>query len=200
MDQINLIPKHRRLARQRYNCIRVWTAAVIGYSLLVLIGCLFYRGLSVSYNIDTMHHDISDYQLTLAELKQKQDSIRPELKEQQLILSAGRSITDQPDWSLLLTYLADEVLGDNVVLAECSLAPDDKQQDALEVNKTPLVLTLSGYAQTAPDMSKFVLRLEEMGLFERVKLTRTNREPFLKTQAITFEVKCSMPPANGGGS
>ncbi len=199
MDQINLIPTHRRLARQRNNRIRLWITAVVGYSSLVLIGCLFYRGLSVSYNMDAMHQDISDYQLTLAELQQKQQSIRPDLKELQLILSAGRSITDQPDWSLLLTYLADEVLGDNVVLVECTLAPDDKQQDALKVNNTPLVLTLSGYAQTAPDMSKFVLRLEEMGLFERVKLTRTNREPFLKSQAIAFEVKCSMPPANGGG-
>ena len=197
MDRINLIPQPRRLTRQRRARTRLWFGAVLGYAVTALVVGLVYGAMASPRDWVSLADELAGLDNELAGLRQQQDSLRPILSEQQLILAAGQSITDQPEWSQLLTYLADEVLGDRIVLTGCVLAPAGGAVDVQEVNHTSLALTISGYAQTTPDVSQFVLRLEQMSLFDKVTLVNTNRESFLKTQAIAFEVRCVLEPGAG---
>jgi len=198
MDRINLIPERRRLARRRRGRCLAWVVSSLGYSVLVVAVCVIYRGLGAHADTAALAADLAELDAELIQIEGQRSELKPELAEQRLILAAGRSITDQPDWSRLLTYLADEVLGDTVVLSGCSLGPVEGAAEAQGFGDAPLVVTLSGYAKTTPAVSQFMLRLEESGLFDRVSLTRTNREPFLDGQAIAFEARCLMDNTGGG--
>jgi Tfp pilus assembly protein PilN len=200
MDRINLIPERRRLARRRRGRCRVWAASALGYSVLVVAVCFMYRGLGAHADTKALAEELAGLDAELIQIQAEQSAIKPELSEQKLILAAGRSITDQPDWSRLLAYLADEALGDTIVLSGCSLSPAQGQGQAHGLQESPLVVTLKGYAKTTPEVSQFMLRLEESGLFDRVSLKRTNREPYMDGQAIAFEASCLMDNSGGGSN
>jgi len=197
MDRINLIPESRQLARRRRVRRHAWVVSTVGYAALVVAACLVFRGLSTQADSASLGDEIAEIDAELAQIEQEQNVIKPELDEQRLILASGLSITDQPDWSLLLSYLADEVLGDAVILSGCSLTPSPGPTQTDDPKDKPIMLKLSGYAKTTPAVSQFVLRLEELGLFDRVTLTHTNLEPFLDGQAIAFEAHCLMGTAGG---
>ncbi len=197
MDRINLIPESRQLARRRRVRCRVWVVSAVGYTALVVAACIVFRGLSTNKDTTTLGEELAGIDAELAQIEQEQSQLKPELADQRLILASGRSITDQPDWSLLLSYLADEVLGDSVTLSGCTLAPVAGSDETDSSEQVSVILTLNGHAKTTPAVSQFVLRLEELGLFDRVSLARTNREPFLDGQAIAFEAQCLMSSAGG---
>lgn len=197
MIGINLIPERRRLARQRRARIRLWAGVALCYTVAVVLVSVGYLTMSSSYDLAALNDELVELDAELASIQQQQQALRPQLSEQRLILAAGRSITDQPDWSLLLNHLADHVLGDSIVLTGCTLLPDGGAVDVGDISGSPLALTLTGYAKTTPDVSRFVLRLEQMSLFDKVTLVSTQRESFLSSQAIAFEAKCMMAPDTG---
>jgi len=66
------------------------------------------------------------------------------------------------------------------------------------------VLEANGIARTLASAHRFVRDLEKTGLFARVSLLDTTREPFLTEGAIAFRLECSLdeltppaPPAGG---
>lgn len=197
MQRINLIPKSRQRDRQRRVRVRLWIGLSLCYAVALGAVCLAYRGMSSTHNLSAITAELAEKEAELTRLDGEQNSLRPKLNEQKLILAAELSISDQPDWSLLLTYLADEVLGNQVVLSGCVLAPSVPGEKVDSTGRDTLVLTLTGYALSTTDVSQFVLRLEQIGLFDKVTLARTSREPYLAGQAIAFEARCVM--TNGGG-
>lgn len=198
MERINLIPKSMQLDRRRRVRTRLWIGVSLCYAVLFVTVCVAYRGMSSSHDLSVISAELAEKEAELVQLENQQNSLRPKLNEQKLILAAERSISDQPDWSLLLTYLAEEVLGDEVVLSGCTLAPKAPGEKTAAADGGALVLTLAGYARSTPDVSQFILRLEQIGLFDKVTLARTSREPYLAGQAIAFEARCLMN--SGGGS
>jgi hypothetical protein len=46
-------------------------------------------------------------------------------------------------------------------------------------------------------VAQFVLRLQQTGLFDDVRLLRTGREPLLDTTAFAFELTCMIRGDNG---
>lgn len=199
MQDINLIPMQRQRARQQRARLRAWIGGGIIYAALVAIVCVGYRTAASPKDLAALHQELADMDTELASLKQQRDALRPQLNERRLILAAGRSISDQPDWSRMLTYLADEVLGDTVVLTHCQLMPDTKAKEAgtRNLQDLPLTFTVTGFAKSAPEVSQFVLRLEQMALFDKVVLVQTSRESLLNDMAIAFEVHCELLPHGG---
>jgi hypothetical protein len=63
------------------------------------------------------------------------------------------------------------------------------------ISRQPYTLTLRGLGRTQSAVSQFVLRLEKLGPFDRVKLIDTRREPFLENEAFAFHVECDMGQA-----
>ncbi len=197
MDRINLISKSRRQHRQRRVRARLWIGVSLCYAVSLTAVCVAYRGMSASHDLSALGVELAEKQAELTRLEAQQNSLRPRLSEQKLILAAERSISDQPDWSLLLTYLADEVLGDRIVLSGCALAPSAPVEGVASPDAGTLTLTLTGFAQSTTDVSRFILRLEQVGLFDKVSLARTGLEPYLAGQAIAFEARCLMKAGGG---
>lgn len=188
MNRINLISQSRRQARAHRVRCRWWIVGFVGYTIALASVCMLYSGLDTFTDTGSLNDQLAELDAELATVNAEQAQIRPQLTEQRLVLTAGRSITDQPDWSMLLIYLADELLGDDVVLGGCTLEPLAGEGESVNFQDATMSVTLTGHAKSTSAVSKFVLRLEASGLFNRVVLERTNREPFLDGQAIAFEV------------
>jgi hypothetical protein len=71
---------------------------------------------------------------------------------------------------------------------------------------TMLRLTLQGMGRSPAAVSQFVLRLERLGLFERVDLARSSRQNVGTIEANVFRIECLLQrsvkpataPTNGG--
>ena len=197
MHRINLIPESKRLDSQRRKRVRFWIGFGMFYALVAVAGCFVFRSMSPVGDVQALQDQLGELEAELAQVQSQQNAITPRLNEQRLVLVAERSITDQPDWSRLLSHLADDLLGDRIVLKSCTLAPVDGPVETEALNTATLSLKLTGYARTTRDASRFVLRLEESGLFDTVKLVNTNLEPYLGSEAIGFSINCVMQ--QGGG-
>ena len=52
------------------------------------------------------------------------------------------------------------------------------------------LLGLRGYGRSQAAVAKFVLRLEQTGLFQEVKTLKRTREAFLDAEAVAFRLEC----------
>ena len=190
MKTVNLIPRSRRLARQKRTRYRVWSVGWTAYSFVLIVVCMTVYGVRPSADLLAATEELTALENELAELESDRRSLLPELAEQQLILSSSRSISDQPDWSMLLSYLANDLLNEEIVLSACTFEPVEGAKQDGELGDRPLELKLIGYAKSTPAASQFVLRLERSLLFDKVMLSRTQLEPFMNGQAIAFEIVC----------
>jgi hypothetical protein len=93
-----------------------------------------------------------------------------------------------------------EVASRQIVLASCELEPLRDLAPAVNAASGPsaaptqpsytLVLTGMGLSQGA--ISRYVLRLEQTGLFDRVTLVESKRMPFGDSEAVSFRIGCTM--------
>ena len=183
MNGINLIPAERRAAKQRRRRMQRWLGAIVVYLGIVLAACAGARVMwggantAAADELTRIDHHIEELNSNLAQSRKL-------LVETALAQQTAETISDQPDWSILLDILGATV-GNEVVLREVHLTPDS-------ANRKQLLLQLRGLATSQPGVSSFVLRLQEVGLFDGVKLLRTGREPVLNTTAVTFEISCTI--------
>jgi len=205
MGDVNLIPAARIEKRRRKARIRLWTAICGTYVILLggltLSAYAFWRDTddSVVEQLALTEQRIETYNATISQFQQKLAKAQAELK-------AGELIGNQPDWTKLLVLVGDE-LEDQVVLDTCQLATvnEDRQnvtnnlQESLS-SAPPSVqgaeqqyeLELSGFGRTQTSVSQFVLRLEQMQMFDKVELVNSRRQAFLSNKAVAFSIKCSM--------
>ncbi len=196
MGDVNLIPAARIEKRRRKARIRLWTAICGTY--VVLLGGLalsahtFWRDTddSAIEKLVFMEQHIEAYSATISEFQQK-------LAKAQTELEAGKAISSQPDWTKLLVLLGDE-LREEVVLNDCQLTTLNLQE-SLSSSPTSAYLAeqqykleLSGFGRTQTSVSQFVLRLEQMQMFDKVELVNSRRQAFLSNKAVAFSIKCSM--------
>jgi hypothetical protein len=184
--------------------VRAWILIGVLYGTAVLIACASY----VAINDQTgpnLTDDIAMAQAKFASATQAVADMQPQFVEARLKLDASRAVTTQPNWSILLALLA-ESRGDQIVLRQCKLRPvtaDVSYQaaPALSTTANPVgtkprrdayTLTIRGIGETQPTVSQFVLRLEQMQLFDRVDIIKTQRKPFGNRQAVAFELECAL--------
>jgi len=210
MTGANLIPAARREAKQRRARQRVWIVICCLYGALLVTGYGVCHGLlgtddrALDNQARKAAARVSAFQRRLADLQGKLD-------EAQRKLQANLAVGDQPDWSVLLTLLAD-TLDDDLVLSQCriqppghakaSRGPEPQRLTKAMVTKRQdrFVLTVSGFGRTQAAVSRFVLRLEKTDLFNQVKLVKANREPFLADKAVAFLVECSLGRKTGAST
>lgn len=205
MGDVNLIPAARMEKRRRRARIRLWTTICGGYVILLvgvaLWSCAFRRdtGDWVIEQLALTEQRIGQYNATISEFRQQ-------LAEAQTELEASKSIRSQPDWTKLLILVGDE-LGDQIVLSVCQLATSSRDGETVTSNlqeslssSPPGVrvaerqyrLELSGFGRTQTSVSQFVLRLEQMQIFDKVELANSRRQDFLSDKAVAFNIKCSI--------
>lgn len=204
MIAVNFIPSHRLQAKRRRVCLRRWTVFCIAHALHLIIVVLCARFIMMGGS-NTVQAALSQITQEIAESQNAVTATNLKLAEARQTLAANRAVAQHPDWSLLLVLLAD-TLGDQVVLRNCQIDPKAPKQSAAGEQQTATapakptneyVLQLSGLGRSQEVVSQFVLRLEQTGLFDRVALVNTVREPFLNGQAFGFSVECKLSRSGG---
>lgn len=127
-----------------------------------------------------------------AELK----SVQRLLKVHERELRAERHLTERPDWSAVLTIVAGQ-FDRRLVMTGFRLgaAEDSQIRSALgpigaDVPPDSVWLIVTGVAESNSDVSGLILRIEQLGLFDRVVMTGTQREAFAGEQRIGFTLAC----------
>jgi hypothetical protein len=202
MGDVNLIPPARIARRQCKSKIRRWTVIcgtyLISLTVLALSAHAFWRDTddSVIEELAFTAQRIEGYNAKISELNNK-------LATTKAALEAGQVISSQPNWTRLLVLLGDE-LKEEVVLKDCQLmATSTSSGDAANsvqnlITSSPDVflaerqytLEVSGYGRTQTSVSQFVLRLEQMQIFDSVDLVNSRRQSFLNTEAVVFHIEC----------
>jgi len=132
-----------------------------------------------------------------------------ELADVQWNLDSCRAVGKQPNWGIPLALLAEK-LSEDVVLERCELdaikepageTAAEESDGAGEAQDGTLsgrfVFRVSGFGRSQTAVSQFVLRLEKLKLFNRVKLIKTNRREFLSGKAIEFRLECLLEGRGG---
>ena len=204
MTGINLIPAHRILAMQRRIRVRLWMRIDSICICVLLIICAVAMPL-----FDQSATSVADELVFLdkksTDMNRSISALLPELSEAKLTLDASRAMQKQPDWSVLLALLAN-LQGDQIVMRNVQTKPmggghvaaggsevvSAEEISAAGDNRSGYQLVLGGMGKTQNAISQFVLRLEQCGLFERVRVIMTNREGFMSDHAVSFELLCTM--------
>jgi hypothetical protein len=122
--------------------------------------------------------------------------LQGELATQEATLKANQALEGQPDWSCLLSLLARS-LGDGAVVKRCELRPRPPAgpvtpASASQKEGDAYALRVSGVGRTVADVLQFAGELERSGLFDQIRLVKTDTEPFLSTTATSFEMEGSL--------
>lgn len=185
MNGVNLIPASRRLAQKRRHRMRLWVAMASGHALLVMTACVGARFIWGSTQNATAG-ELTAIEKRNADLNGKIADLRRQVADAELNFKTAESISDHPDWNILLSLLNGSI-ADEIILREVLLTPEPGAKRHARFS-----LQLRGFAKSQAGVSQFVLRLQKIGLFDDVKLLRTGREPLLNTQAVSFDISCGI--------
>ena len=204
------MPAPRRMAKARSLRLRKWAVGCVAFAMVLLLACLG------SYRVWGGDPTALDRQLDRTEIgiqnaRLSVRTMRGELGAAQRRLVLNRAVGRQTDWSVMMALLA-RTLEDDIVLKRCRLelqAFEQPKPDAPGRGRSgPMapsppagtglfVVRLSGLGRTQASVSQFLLRLEKTGLFDKVTLIKTGREPFLTEQAVAFELDCEIDREDG---
>lgn len=190
---LNLLPAEVLRARRNTVKSRQARVAVGLYTALLLAGTMGYLGLagpqsaSASASSDdlavaTQRNETMQHEIVAAEAQ---------LEEVRRRLAGGRVLSERPDWSQMLRLIA--VCGGEAI----KLDGVTLQMAAPKIDAGAWV-ELSGFAGDPWAVSNFVLRLEEQGLFDKVKILNSQRQPFGNGQRTAFRLRCELWGAGGG--
>ncbi|HXE55665.1 MAG TPA: pilus assembly protein PilM [Tepidisphaeraceae bacterium] len=189
-EHINLIPQRHREIRLRKRHIRWCAAACAAYTLAAAAAgaaAIYSWGgedPAVKQQLAHVNQEIQRTEHTLS-------STRTRLAATQMVLDADHQIVDRPDWSQLLVLLAREARG-QIVLRTCQLHPSPARGTDPSIG---FVLSTGGIGRTPQDAQEFAVRLQESGMFDRVTLLDTRREPFFDMPATSFRIECELGTA-----
>ena len=193
--KINLIPEPRRLAQERRGRVQAWMATTGVMLAVVAAGC--------AWSLLSIVDSGSKERQELTELGGRIEQLEGEVKAKQVALSDASArlratlvVTLEPDWSLLMAMLADE-LKDDAALESFRLVPVESEEGQ-EVRRPNYLVMLTGVARTQEGVSSYVLNLEELGLFDQVTLKESSRRKVKDEEVVVFNLQCELTPTREG--
>ena len=198
MKDVSFIPARRLAERRRRRRVRRWAIAVGAHAVVLVATYAVCRNALAGEpgppqeSVDALASRIQRKNGVIA-------ALRGTVTAEEGRLQAARAVGEQPDWSILLALLS-ESLDDQVVLRQCQLKPEQpapgktgEPSPAAERGAGgAFVLHVAGYGQTQAAVARYILQLEQSGLFDKVHLLKTTREPFLAGTAVAFQIDCSI--------
>ncbi len=207
MTSVNLIPAYRREAQARKAHLARLVGIMAAYCLALLVGflvCARYAGRGTQ----DLGNDTRRAVRQVESAKNLVSALAREVAAAQRQLRTAEAVGQQPDWSGLFAILAGN-LGESVVLDGCRLqpgGPDKTARPSVPPSPPPsgaapaggqLTVEVSGLAKAQSDVSDYMLRLEKTGLFDKVRLIRTNRQAFLNDKVLAFQLECIIQGGEG---
>lgn len=182
---VNLIPapiRERRLERRRVGHGLTATAIYLSLLFAATVG---YLALNVPRSADAAAAALAVDTDRVALLQSQVASLKTDLIEADRQLAGARVLSERPDWSTLLRLVA-LAAGPDVVLNDFSLGTTSPTIEA------GAWVTVGGIATDPWTVSSFALRLEDTGLFDRVKIESSRREPLGDRAATGFVMRCEL--------
>lgn len=207
---INLIPQPRLQMMARRTRVHRWLAAAGAYAVILIVGYTMCVA-SAGSDVDATGAALEKTNRKIDELNRAVESLRPQLTEAQAKLAVARTVGDQPDWSLLLSVISS-TLDEEIVLNNARLTTSDasssNRQVAAAAAAPPtsrpsgdadakFTVALQGFAKSQAAVTQFVLRLERLGLFDRVEMMNSSRQPFGNGDATGFRIECELRRIGG---
>ena len=140
--------------------------------------------------------DFSTVTRELSQINGEASRIKAQLAGVQREVYSARSLSEQPDLSLLLGLISQTV-DERIILSRCELTespPAEKGGEAESANIGGAVLRLDGFGRTQTAVDAFVLQLETTGVFDHVSLLQSHSQSVLGTDAAAFRIECAMQP------
>lgn len=120
------------------------------------------------------------------------------LAQRERELQAEQTLTLRPDWSGVLTLVTRQ-FDDQLMMTGFQLgdASNNRVRGALgpiaaDTPRDSVWLILNGVAQVNSDVPGLIMRLEQLGLFERVVMTGAQREAIAGGSRTTFTLACKV--------
>lgn len=194
---VNLIPEARRRAKRCRRRMLFWAKTWVVYAAL-WAAAYAAADLVTAGDDRALRRERDQVMLDLDSANKGLSAMRDRIGAGRSRLQAGLMVGGQPDWSLLLAYLA-ETTGDEAVLRGVRLdVPTGGVPAAAKAEAegpAPVKLELTGFGRTQTVVTELVLRLEQTPIFERVRLIDTRREPFRSGTAVAFRIECVLTAA-----
>jgi Tfp pilus assembly protein PilN len=205
MKSINLIPAQRRQAKASRGRIVKWGVGLGFYCIVILVGCLAYRHYATGDNWG-IEGQVSKADNHLKSVKGAMATLGAGAAKSRQEFGTVEALAQQPDWSLMFDLMSRS-LGENVVLQSCRLEPlglldkgpkgADKADKKTDNSPKPARVDLAGVAKGQSDMSDYVLRLEKLGIFDKVRLIQTTPQTFMGGKAASFRLECILAGGEG---
>lgn len=188
---INLLSRVQRAHRANRRFTRLWIAIVLMYGSAVLS----------LWSTDSIWGD-AELITQQTRLKNTADESQGEMQsisamQKQLVrlntqLNLTRSITERPDWSILLSAIA-RPLEKNLTLREVRVdplpvQPNGNDSGLLQMNAARV--NVSGVARTQQDVSAYTLALQSLPIFDKVEMIHTDRTTNGNASSVSFELQC----------
>lgn len=196
MGMPDLTPTKFTRRVQTQAAVRRWTLPIVLCVLLALVPIVL------------EHTQPADTHGQLAEQRVFQANARTEnakaqiaakqslLAQHQRELQAAQHLTQRPDWSGVMQLIAQQFEG-QLMMTGCQLAPanDSRIRNDLgamlsDVPDDSVWLVLTGIAGANSDVPGLIMRLEALGLFDRVVMTASQRETIQGGPRTTFTLAC----------
>ena len=203
--RVNLMPARKREAKARKVHLAKWGTTLAVYGAMLVLGSFLCRHYADA-DLGEVESQIRKASVETGVNARVAQGLVEELARSRQKLDTALAVGQQPDWGSLLDLVAKD-LGDNLVLEMCRLqrfrgaerapaagAPAPGPQEGLGEQ---FLLNVSGLARSQSDVSACMLRLEQTGLFDRVKLIQTNRHTFLSNNVVGFDLECTFQGSGG---
>jgi Tfp pilus assembly protein PilN len=205
MADVNLIPEQRQLRKRRRVRTRLWLRLGSAYIVAIALTLFSIHMLGKADNV-ALAEDLESAAVRVKQHRSSMLRLRKELARITTTLQTSRAIKRQPDWSKLLVIIAD-TLGQDIVLNRCEIATLDSvgreitgsQQEALTSQAVSTLLSarqyrliLAGLGREHTAVSRFVVQLEQSGLFDSVNLLNNQRQDVQNQSVIVFDIECQM--------
>ncbi len=195
MIDYDYTPKPKRIERARHKCTRIAIFAVATYSAIAST-----TGSAVRMTWGSGNHNLEGELSDISQLVINQSNLLGEyemrLAKAKLKLSIFRSVSDHPDWSILMAMVGSQITDENQIslfklekriTAETSQAKNSRSNESYQVS-------IQGKSGSLKGISQFLINLEQLGIFKQVKLLETKGLETDENIAVQYSILCSIEP------
>ncbi len=198
-DSINLLPATRLSSRAQQRRVTMWSAAV-GVEVLIALSLCLFAGATWGRQAGAVGRGLDEVDSQIKSNEAKVTELRATLSKLDAANRSSAMLSDRPDWSILLAILSRS-LGDDAVLSAVSIQPRMAAPVPAVAGKPPVpvnpiardfVVNLKGSARSSDAVSRFVLQLQRIELFDDVSLLRSRRDVVRAGLPTTFEIESTL--------
>ena len=197
MLSANLLSASRRRSLVREDRLRFWAVSLLAYCTLLTIAWIGTRQV-LSSGGSVLQRRAETVATEKTVLETAIQSLRAKIGATQSSLATAKSISDHPDWSVLLSLIGS-LRGGDIEIERVALGARKAETAGKKASvQRGVWLKISGIAKDHRAIAQFALRLESAGLFERVTLADARKTGSEPEGFVGFEIETSIEEPGAG--